>query len=163
MWLRARCLRESRHRKSHFYLTLSVFKLSCRTHPLLPPPHYDPCPPMFRARAESVFLSILNNTTCVTHTHTHLAMLIAFWVGWEGASWRDGQCSSELESDDWHVLLERAFHYPPHTHTHQSITSQCVGLIAHLQSVLASYSSFAGFDTIEWKRTESYELSDSLI
>ena len=36
------------------------------------------------------------------------------------------------------------------THTHQSITSQCVGLIAHLQSVLASFfHSYVGFDTIE--------------
>ena len=45
--------------------------------------------------------------------------------------WRDGQNSSELESDDWHVLLEAHFGATIlHTHTHTrtsilAITSQC--------------------------------------
>ena len=57
--------------------------------------------------------------------------------------WRDGQTSSELESDDWHVLLEAHFGATIlHTHTRTSIlaiTSQCVGLIAQIH-IIERYS-----------------------
>ena len=132
----------------------------------MPYPHSHPLLwplPLFLARSGVRFLSILNNTTCVTHTHTWPCWLHS---GWGERGHHDVMVNVVVNlSQTIGTYYSNALFTILRTHTHQSITSQCVGLIAHLQSVLASFFTHTSVSTRSngQKRAVNDESSDSLI